>query len=90
MTLLDLSPGPPGRKKKDRTYAQIALLGTVPAILVAAPLVGFFVGRWADQKLGTEPYLVIGGIVLGFLAAGREIYRLVKKSEELEKENRDD
>ncbi len=85
MTLLLVPPG----GKKDRSYAQISLLAAVPAILVAAPLVGFFVGRWADQKLGTEPYLVIGGIVLGFVAAGREIYRLVKKSEDLEKDDRD-
>ncbi|MEW6050316.1 MAG: AtpZ/AtpI family protein [Candidatus Zixiibacteriota bacterium] len=85
MTLLLVPPG----GKKDRSYAQISLLAAIPAILVAAPLVGFFIGRWADQKLGTEPYLVIGGIVLGFFAAGREIYRLVKKSEELDKDDRD-
>ncbi len=82
MTLLFDPPG----KKRDRDYAQIALLGAVPAILIAAPAVGFFLGRWADEKLGTSPLLLIAGIVLGFVAAGREIYRLVKKSEAIEKE----
>jgi len=86
MTLLVFPPADPGRKKNDRTYAQIALLGAVPAILVAAPLIGFFAGRWADGKLGSEPYLTILGIILGFVAAGREIYKLVKRSEQLEKE----
>ena len=78
-------PGKSG-EKRDRSYAQIALLGTVPAILVAAPLIGFFAGRWADGRFGTTPYLMTAGVILGFVAAGREIYRLVKKSEALEDE----
>ena len=82
---MTLFSNPPG-KKRDGDYAQIALLGAVPAILIAAPGIGFFVGRWADEKLGTSPFLLIAGIVLGFAAAGREIYRLVKKSEAIEKE----
>jgi F0F1-type ATP synthase assembly protein I len=77
----------PGRKNKsDTDLRQIALLGAVPAILIAAPLVGFFMGQWADEKFATEPYLVIAGVVLGFAAAGREIYRLVRKSSAIERE----
>jgi ATP synthase protein I len=72
--------------KQDRSYAQIALLGAVPGILIAAPLIGLFVGRWADGKFGTSPYLMFTGLILGFVAAGREIYRLVKKSEQLEED----
>jgi ATP synthase protein I len=74
--------------KKDRSYAQIALLGAVPTMLVAAPLIGYFAGNWADNKFGTTPYLMIAGVVLGFSAAGREIWRLAKKSAELD-EDRD-
>jgi F0F1-type ATP synthase assembly protein I len=85
MPSFSIPPEKPGGNK-DRSYAQIALLGTVPAILVAAPLIGYFAGNWADNKFGTTPYLMIAGVVLGFGAAGREIYRLVKKSEELEEE----
>ena len=86
-----MSPfGSPQKDKRDSSYAQISLLAAVPAILVAAPLVGFFVGRWADGRFGTEPYLMITGVVFGFAAAAREIYNLVKKSEALEKRDRDD
>lgn len=85
MPSLEHRPGKSG-EKRDRSYAQIALLGTVPAILVAAPLIGFFAGKWADGRLGTTPYLMTAGVILGFAAAGREIYRLVKKSEALEDE----
>jgi F0F1-type ATP synthase assembly protein I len=85
--LLDKNSGDPSKKKKDRTYAQIALLGSVPGILVAAPLIGFFAGQWADGRFKTAPYLTILGIVLGFIAAGREIYRLVKRAQDMEKDD---
>ena len=81
---------PSSGRKKGREYAQIGLLATVPAILVAAPLVGYFAGHWADKKFGTAPWLMIAGIVLGFAAAAREIWNLVKKSEAIEKENEKD
>ncbi len=51
---------------------------------------GFFIGKWADQKLHTEPYLLIVGVILGFGAAGVEIYKLVKKSEAFDREDRDE
>ncbi len=79
----------PGRKQ-GREYAQIGLLAMVPAILIAAPLVGFFAGRWADGKFGTAPWLMIVGIALGFAAAASEIWNLVRKSQEIERQNEKD
>ena len=73
--------------KSGRDFRQISLLAVVPGILLAAPLIGFFGGQWLDSKLGTEPYLMIAGVFLGFAAAGLEIYGLVKKSEAMEKED---
>lgn len=86
MSPFEPSPG----RKEGREYAQIGLLAAVPAILVAAPLVGYFAGRWADAKFGTEPWLMISGIALGFAAAGREIWNLARKSEAIEKEKEKD
>jgi len=83
MTLLE-----PRRKDKPSKFLrQAGLLGAIPGILLVAPLIGFFGGRWADEKLGTEPGLMIAGILLGFGAAGVEIYQLVKKASEIEKED---
>jgi len=87
VTLFIIPSGDPDRKKTDRTYAQIAILGTVPAIMVAAPAVGFFAGRWADGRLHTEPFLTILGVMLGFAAAGKEIYNMVKRAQALDKDN---
>lgn len=77
-----LNPDP--NKKSNRDLRQVSLLAAVPALLIAGPAIGFIVGQWADKKFGTDPYLLIVGIIFGFAAAGREIYRLVKKSESFE------
>jgi F0F1-type ATP synthase assembly protein I len=79
----------PSRKRKRSQYAPFTLLAAIPAVLVGGPLIGFFIGDWADGKLATEPYLMILGVLLGFGAAGVEVYGLVKKSQALEEEKDD-
>ena len=70
-------------KKKDEDKSplvrQLALLGTIPVILVVGPLIGLFIGRLLDGWLGTDPYLMILFLVLGFVASGKELYNLVRK-----------
>lgn len=78
------------KSKRARDLRQVSLLAAVPAILTVGPLVGFFAGQWADNRWGTEPYLMIGGILLGFGGAGIEIGKLVKKSTAIEKEKEKD
>lgn len=73
-------------KSRRGDYAQMALVGAVPALLVAGPAVGFFAGQWADGKFGTDPWLQFIGLFFGFGAAGLEIANLVKKSQAMERE----
>jgi ATP synthase protein I len=80
----------PSGSDKQKGYRQIGLLTAIPAIMVAAPLVGYFSGQWVDGKLGTEPYLAVSGVVLGFVAAGREIAVLIRKAQALDREENDD
>lgn len=70
------------KRKDDRSagYRQIGFLTLIPIIMVVAPLLGYFLGSFLDQKLGTEPYLMIVFIVFGFVAAGKEVYELIKRS----------
>ncbi len=85
---MPLLHGPSGSDKQ-KSYRQIGLLTAIPAILVAAPLVGYFFGEWLDGKWNTEPYLAVAGVVLGFVAAGREIASLIKKAQALDSEDKD-
>ena len=82
--------GPSTGKKKAPQMGSMSLLLAVPTILIAAPGVGFFLGQWADKKFGTDPYLLIVGLILGFGAAGIEIMSLVKKSQAMEEKKDDD
>lgn len=83
MALLESRPD----KKPSRYLKQTGLLGTIPAIMLVAPLLGFFGGRWVDEKFGTEPYLMILGIFLGVGSAGIETYNLIKKATALGNED---
>lgn len=70
------------KRKDDKSagYRQIGFLTLIPIIMVVAPLLGYFLGSFLDEKLGTEPYLMIIFIVFGFVAAGKEVYELIKRS----------
>ena len=76
---------PEHRKKKKaekrRHLRQIGLLGTIPILIAVGPVVGFFIGRWLDEKLGSEPYLLVLFLIIGFIASGREIYGIIKRAE---------
>lgn len=76
----DIDKHDKGRGRYD--YRQIGLLGTIPILLAVGPLVGFFIGRWLDSRLGTEPFLLVLFLIFGFIASGKEIYRLLKRAEE--------
>jgi ATP synthase protein I len=48
--------------------------------MVGGPLLGYFAGNWLDKKLGTDPYLMIVLIILGFVASTREVVNLLKRA----------
>jgi len=45
--------------------------------LVVPLLVGVFGGRWLDRRVGTTPWLVLVGAVLGAAAGMLSVYRRV-------------
>jgi F0F1-type ATP synthase assembly protein I len=40
-------------------------------------------GRWADRRFGTEPTLLLVGVVLGAAAGFRQIYRFTERMDRL-------
>jgi len=58
---------------------QLGVLTTIPIILLVGPLIGFFLGGWLDRKVQSYPWFTIIFITLGFIASGREVFRLLKQ-----------
>ena len=80
---------PPGKERYSAVRVG-GLLLAIPTLLIVSPLVGFFVGGALDRWLGTSPWIALVGLVLGFVAAGRETQRIYRRYlEEMEKEQRD-
>jgi hypothetical protein len=69
--------GPSDKYKQAR---QLGLLTTIPMILAAAPLVGYFLGRWIGGKLGMELFLSLLGLGLGLVAGVRETVVILRKA----------
>ena len=59
--------------------AQVGAYMTLPFVLAVPPLLGAVVGRWIDNWLGTEPWIMYGLLVLGFIAGVREFWRILKR-----------
>ncbi|MEW5796124.1 MAG: AtpZ/AtpI family protein [Candidatus Zixiibacteriota bacterium] len=77
------------QKKKSGRYGAAGIYITVPTLLAASILVGFFLGQWADARFGTEPYLMLLGLALGFGAAARQLFIMIKRAQAMEeKEDR--
>ena len=60
---------PSGRDPRYRGLRSAGLLLAIPTLLIVAPLVGFFLGNWLDKRFHTYPWLMLAGLLLGFVAA---------------------
>lgn len=60
---------------------------TIPMILVAGPLVGFWIGQWGDELFGTDPWGKVVVSLLGFVASGKQVVTIIQQGmKEIEKE----
>lgn len=56
-----------------------AMLLAIPSLLIISPLVGFFLGDFGDRRFHTSPWLALSGLLLGFVAAGRQVWIIYQK-----------
>ena len=63
-----------------RLIRQVGILTAIPMIMVAGPLVGFFLGRFLDERLHSAPWGLVGGLLLGVVAAARETIRMIRRA----------
>lgn len=72
---------------KENTLLVYGRYGALGFEFAGAVLAGIFVGRYADNSLGTEPWLMILGAVGGMAGA---IYRLIIVLRKLSSRRQDD
>ena len=62
------------------SYRSILNLMTVGTTLVACIVVGYLLGSFLDRKLGTSPWLVVAGVLLGTAAGFVGLFRMVSRN----------
>lgn len=63
-----------------RAIRQIGLLVAIPGILLASPLIGFFIGSYLDSRWQTAPWLMLVFLILGFAAGVRQTILLIREA----------
>ena len=72
----------------NRWAAALRLTG-IGFYIAACILIGIFAGFWLDNKLGTRPWLLIVGLVVGLYLAIYGVYRMIRPlmNDKSDKEN---
>lgn len=60
----------------------IGMLGIIPIILAAGPIIGILIGKYLDDKFDTSPWLSIVFVIFGFVAATKQIIILLKSADD--------
>jgi ATP synthase protein I len=63
-----------------RLLKATARLASVGIELSLSTVIGLLGGRWLDGKLGTDPWLMIVGLVLGVVAGFRSLIRTAQRA----------
>jgi F0F1-type ATP synthase assembly protein I len=61
--------------KPDKSFSALSLAWQLGYTISVPIVVLALLGRWADKKLGTSPWLLLGGILLSILLSSWAIYK---------------
>jgi F0F1-type ATP synthase assembly protein I len=79
----------PAARTSRRLYHGLSASSAGLELGVAVAL-GSFGGHWLDGKLGSEPWFLLVGLVLGLIAGFRGVLRAVARAERADKAERRD
>ncbi|NIL97770.1 MAG: hypothetical protein GTO53_08760, partial [Planctomycetales bacterium] len=66
-------------EEQDEFRKGLAFAARVGTELVAATMVGAFLGYLLDGYFGTKPWLIVAGVVVGAAAGFLNVYRFVQR-----------
>lgn len=75
-------------RKAVQVYAQLGAYINLGFQFAATLLACLFLGYWLDARLGTEPVLLIAGVLLGMAVGLYHLYRELMAAEKRRKEDR--
>ena len=78
------------QEEKYRAARHLSLYLVIPMLLLVSPIIGLYLGKFLDSLFHTEPILMIIFIGLGFVAGGREVYRILARIAREEEQARQD
>jgi ATP synthase protein I len=67
--------------RDDSTWRALAELSSLGMTMVLATVLGLVAGYYADRWLGTSPWLLLLGLVLGIAASFLSLFRSVRSAE---------
>jgi F0F1-type ATP synthase assembly protein I len=62
-----------------RAGAYFALFSQVGLILLVTNLGGVLLGYWADEQMGTVPFLTLAGLLIGLAVGWTAVFRLIRR-----------
>jgi hypothetical protein len=62
-----------------RAFAYLALFSEIGLVLLLTTLGGALAGHWLDERLGTNPLLVLAGFLGGALLGAAADWRLISR-----------
>jgi ATP synthase protein I len=66
-------------KETRQIVIQMASVSSIGIAMVLAVFGCFFLGRWLDRQLGTDPTLTLLFLLIGIAAGFRNMYALIKR-----------
>jgi len=69
--------------------SQLGIATSIPFVMAAGPIVGYFLGNWLDGWLETGPYLMIIFSVLGLVSSIRETIKLIQRLNQISDDEKD-
>lgn len=69
-------------RKVSKSAKDIGTYTLIPSLMVAGPVVGYFVGRGIEKYVGGEPWGAVIGMLFGVVAAFRQVFLLLARKSE--------